>query len=586
MTMADLGRGFLGHGVGAYLGMDAASTQGALSNLALHPLKLTQVCVRTRAHLGVKMAGSVGSWRDPGHMGGAALCQCAQSRRKSQSSRLQAYQLLPSSPLWVCRGGAEPPAWRSSERGPGLRVGAAFCGGHPPTAPPTYAMGILRCVAVPCSRGSRRGCHRGGGITGTGAPSVPTAPNSPHQRAHWRRRGSSHQPAARLPDRASVSMGVTGASGFPCCSKASVDIMETQGDVNQYQLQAAQEEDEMELEKELLELEPSHKADLDPDLDPEPELEAKPEPEALLPSALCPALTLEPKEELNMGPNLKVADLESCSEDPEQQGYRIECLPRYMERLMQQDMSQWSVRSNSSYLSSTEEDQVYPDHRSIRVQTSKHLFRADKLIQASEHSLQRAISMQPRKKSMSETTSCSDQELVFKDTLCSEKQLQNPSPQPALPATGSQQPPSPCLSSSNLSPGLSLAELINFATSLAMASSGKVDLPNLEHMIKDPPKKVMEPSTEPAVDPTTQPAIEKPEREEPTEETQPAMEKPEREEPTEELEKPLEAGEPQKAWKQGDENVPCPSFDFSKPGDQEGHHRRGSESSPALNHVP
>nr|XP_023508134.1 spermatogenesis-associated protein 32 isoform X2 [Equus caballus] len=368
-----------------------------------------------------------------------------------------------------------------------------------------------------------------------------------------------------------------GASGFPCCSKASVDIMETQGDVNQYQLQAAQEEDEMEadileaaaveeLEKELLELEPSHKADLDPDLDPEPELEAKPEPEALLPSALCPALTLEPEEELDMGPNLKVADLESCSEDPEQQGYRIECLPRYMERLMQQDMSQWSVRSNSSYLSSTEEDQVYPDHRSIRVQTSKHLFRADKLIQASEHSLQRAISMQPRKKSMSETTSCSDQELVFKDTLCSEKQLQNPSPQPALPATGSQQPPSPCLSSSNLSPGLSLAELINFATSLAMASSGKVDLLNLEHMIKDPPKKVMEPSTEPAVDPTTQPAMEKPEREEPTEETQPAMEKPEREEPTEELEKPLEAGEPQKAWKQGDENVPCPSFDFSKPG--------------------
>uniref|UniRef100_A0A8C4LQP3 Spermatogenesis associated 32 n=1 Tax=Equus asinus asinus TaxID=83772 RepID=A0A8C4LQP3_EQUAS len=228
---------------------------------------------------------------------------------------------------------------------------------------------------------------------------------------------------------------------------------------------------------------------------------SKASPEALLPSALCPALTLEPEEELNMGPNLKVADLESCSEDPEQQGYRIECLPRYMERLMQQDMSQWSVRSNSSYLSSTEEDQVYPDHRSIRVQTSKHLFRADKLIQASEHSLQRAISMQPRKKSMSETTSCSDQEL---------------------------QPPSPCLSSSNLSPGLSLAELINFATSLAMASSGKVDLPNLEHMIKDP--------------------------------------KPEREEPTEELEKPLEAGEPQKAWKQGDENVPCPSFDFSKPG--------------------
>lgn len=56
------------------------------------------------------------------------MCQCAQSRRKSQSSRLQAYRLLPSSPLWVCRGGAEPP---------GLQRGAPGCGLGPPSAEDT-----------------------------------------------------------------------------------------------------------------------------------------------------------------------------------------------------------------------------------------------------------------------------------------------------------------------------------------------------------------------------------------------------------------------------------------------------------------
>lgn len=45
------------------------------------------------------------------------------------------------------------------------------------------------------------------------APPSSSAPLHPaSQRAHWRRRGSRHQPAPRLPDRASVSMGVTGAS--------------------------------------------------------------------------------------------------------------------------------------------------------------------------------------------------------------------------------------------------------------------------------------------------------------------------------------------------------------------------------------
>ncbi|XP_014644592.1 PREDICTED: spermatogenesis-associated protein 32 [Ceratotherium simum simum] len=340
-------------------------------------------------------------------------------------------------------------------------------------------------------------------------------------------------------------MGVTGANGFPCCGKESVDIMETQGDLNQHQFQPPlQEEDELELEKELLELEPGHEADLD--LDPELELEMEPEPEALLQSALCPVPMLKPEAELDVRPNL-----ESHSEDPRQQGYRIESLHPYTEGLTQQDISRWSLRSDFSYPSSTEEDEVCTDQRSICVQTSKHLFWADKVIQASENSLQRAFSMQPSKRSTDETTSRWNQESVPKDTLCSKKQLQNPSTQPALPAVGSQQPPSPGLSSSSLPSALGLAELINFASSLALASSSKIDLPNLEHMIKAPPQKAVEPSTEPAVGHAAQLTMHKPEGEALTKEL---------------LEKPPEAREPQKASKQEGKNFPHPYFDFSKPG--------------------
>lgn len=46
-------------------------------------------------------------------------------------------------------------------------------------------------------------------------PSSPAPLHPANQRAHWRRRGSSHQPAPRPPDRASVSMGVTGGSRRP-----------------------------------------------------------------------------------------------------------------------------------------------------------------------------------------------------------------------------------------------------------------------------------------------------------------------------------------------------------------------------------
>ncbi|KAB1265185.1 Spermatogenesis-associated protein 32 [Camelus dromedarius] len=309
------------------------------------------------------------------------------------------------------------------------------------------------------------------------------------------------------------------------------------GNINQYQFQPTQDEDEMELEKELLELEPPHREVVD--LDSELELEQKPKASSLL--ELCPAAKLKSEVKLDTEPKLEVPDLEFCSEDAGPQGYRIQSLHPYTEGLTQRDVGQWHMRSNSSYLGSAEDDQVSTNHRSIRVQTSKHLFWADKLIQASEHSLQKAISTQPQpvKKSTDETTSHLDQQSVPKGTMCSKEQLQDPSAQPALPATGSQPSSSPAT--------IGLADLINFASSLAMASSSKMDLPNLEHMVKAPPQKATEPPTEPTMD--------EPEQEKLTNEL---LEKP--------PEKPLEAGELQKALKQKDKSFPHPYLDVSKQG--------------------
>lgn len=259
-------------------------------------------------------------------------------------------------------------------------------------------------------------------------------------------------------------------------------------------------------EKELLELKPVQKEDLD--LKPKVELEPEPKPK-----------------------------------DPEQQEYRTE----FLQPFPQQDISQWSVRSNSSYLSAAEEGRASANHRSIRVQTSKHLFWADKLIQASEHSLQQAVGRQLDKKGTGKATSHQDQQSNLKDATCSKQQLQSPHAQPAPPAADAQQPPDPHPASLSPSPAIGLAELINFASSLAVASSSNMDLPKLEHMIKAPPQKAEAPSTDPAVPP----AVDQPEKEELTKEW---------------LEKPLEAGEPQKAWKQEDKSFPHSYLDFNKPG--------------------
>ncbi|XP_066876731.1 spermatogenesis-associated protein 32 [Kogia breviceps] len=344
-------------------------------------------------------------------------------------------------------------------------------------------------------------------------------------------------------------MGVTGANGFPCCDKESVDIVDTLGGINQNQFQPMQEEDDMELEKELLELEPPDKEvlRLDPELEPERKPKAFPQPE------MRPVVTVKPKAKLDTDPKLKVVNLGPFIEDPEPQGYKTESLQPYVEGLMQHDISRSSMRSNSSYLSTTGEDPASTDHHSIRAQTSEHLLWADKLLQASEHSLQQVISTQPLKESTTETACHPDQPSAPKDTVCSKKQSQAPRAQPDLPDKVSQQPPSPQPSPTPQTIGL--AELINFSSSLAMASSSRMDLPSLGHAIKAPLQRAMTPSTKPTADHTAQPTVDHPERENLTEEV---LEKPPGE--------PLEARELQDASKQEDKHFPHPYLDFIKPG--------------------
>ncbi|XP_037666442.1 LOW QUALITY PROTEIN: spermatogenesis-associated protein 32 [Choloepus didactylus] len=243
----------------------------------------------------------------------------------------------------------------------------------------------------------------------------------------------------------------------------------------------------LQLEAELLE----PKDNLDPNLD----LDMKADLE----------MELEPK--LEAKPDM--TDEESYDEDSEQHRYTIEPVNPYVEELPA--------------------SQDFGHQRSIRVQTSKHLFRADKLIQASEHSLQQVISMQ---------------------------QLQPSRPQASLPSLSSQPlPPSPFPSSSSLPPAIGLAELINFASALAMASSSKMDLPSLEGTIKAPSQKTLESPTKP----TREPAAQSPVKEPRQEETITVL-------PWRPSEKPPEAGKTQNAWSQDGTGFAGSCLDFNKPG--------------------
>uniref|UniRef100_A0AC11CTF5 Spermatosis associated 32 n=1 Tax=Ovis aries TaxID=9940 RepID=A0AC11CTF5_SHEEP len=306
-----------------------------------------------------------------------------------------------------------------------------------------------------------------------------------------------------------------GANGFPCCGKESVDIMDSQGDINRNQFQPIQEEDDMELEDELL----------------GPEL-----PEEELPQ-------VEPEQKPKPFPQ---AEPKAKQEDPEPQGYREESPQPYGDALTKPDIRQLSMRSNSSYVSSMDED-----YRSIHVQTSRHLFWVDRLIQVSEHSLQPVISTQTVQKSTEKTTRCPAQQTVPKDTESSKKQSQDSSAQQGPLDKASQKTPSPELSL--CTPSMGLEELINFASTLAMASSSRMDLPSLQHMIKSTPQKAKPPPTEPAVGHAAQPTTDEPEQGKLTKDEKPP-------------EEPGEARKTQDAPKREDEDVPHPCLDLRKPG--------------------
>ncbi|XP_055114762.2 spermatogenesis-associated protein 32 isoform X2 [Symphalangus syndactylus] len=336
-------------------------------------------------------------------------------------------------------------------------------------------------------------------------------------------------------------MGVTGTHGFPCCSKGSVEVAEMRDDLSQHQIQEEQElrVETFQLEADMLEQKPQLK--VDPDLDPDPDPDPDPELEigqvpALLESELYPALKLEAEQDTEANWNE-----ESDFEEPMQLVCKIESVHSNMGLPTLQTFRPWSL--NSNYQSFTEENHMSACHHSISAQTSKHLFWANKLIQASEHSLQRAINMQLNNGSAGQPIRSPLQEAI-PNALCSEEQLQIPDAHSAPPATSSQAP-SPLLSS-DLPPPIGLAELITFASSLAMASSSRIDLPSLEHMMKAPPQEALEPSTEPLL--TT-------------------VEEQEPEKHAESLpEKPREARAPLKSWSQEDKNFAQAYFDFGKPG--------------------
>ncbi|XP_032125919.1 spermatogenesis-associated protein 32 [Sapajus apella] len=289
------------------------------------------------------------------------------------------------------------------------------------------------------------------------------------------------------------------------------------------------------LEADALEQKPQPKVDLAPD--PDPDLEMEPVP-SLLESELYPDFKPE-------------AELDTEAKWNKEAGFkrflqplcRIESVHSNIGLPVPQTFRPRSL--NSSHHSFTEEKQVSANHCSISAQTSNHLFWANKLIQASEHSLQRAIHTQLNNTSTSQLTRAPGRAAVTTNTLCSEEQLQTPNARSAPPAASSQAPPSPLLPS-DLPPPIGLRELVTFASSLAMASSSRMDLPTLEHRMKAPPQQAPEPSTERVLTATKDGEPEK------HTETLPG--------------KPCEARAPQKSWSQESKKFPHSYLDFSKPG--------------------
>ncbi|XP_051015052.1 spermatogenesis-associated protein 32 [Acomys russatus] len=254
------------------------------------------------------------------------------------------------------------------------------------------------------------------------------------------------------------------------------------------------------LEAELPKQEPPPKVQPDPDPGPVPQLEE-----------MGPAVPSKPTSAAR-------------GESPEQEIYKVESPKSYKEELSSTNRT-WTFSASSSH---REEEQVPTQFRSIRVQTSTHLFWANKLIQASEHSLQQALEKHP--KSAREKKSVSISQVL---TEC-----------PPLPS-------SPPVSCTNLPTSIGLAELINFASSLAVASSSNKELPTLGSMIKSTSERPQDASME-----LCQP-IQAIKFSQATQITQISSEK---------TDKSPQDVTSHKSWTQETRNVACSYLDFSKTG--------------------
>ncbi|XP_074080469.1 spermatogenesis-associated protein 32 isoform X5 [Macrotis lagotis] len=181
-------------------------------------------------------------------------------------------------------------------------------------------------------------------------------------------------------------MGVTGINGFPCCSKKSVEVVETHDDFQEdpdYPPEPV--EDEIELLDDTLEL------DAEQDLESESELESELEPE--------PQLFPESESELEDEDSVPVSVFVQTSNlafnlTPRNvpTGSRVNV--QIQTAVGPEGKLELSISQEPRTLEATPvKDGQHHTFRSVFVQTSKHLFRMDKLIQASDSSLKQPLGL-------------------------------------------------------------------------------------------------------------------------------------------------------------------------------------------------
>nr|XP_020853293.1 spermatogenesis-associated protein 32 [Phascolarctos cinereus] len=180
-------------------------------------------------------------------------------------------------------------------------------------------------------------------------------------------------------------MGVTGGNGFPCCSKKSVEVVETHDDFHDPDPQPEPVEDDIELLDDTLDLEAEQdvesESELESELEPEPQLlpesESELEDEVPVPVPVSVfvqtsnlAFNLAPR---NMPPGPRVnVQIQTAVGPKGTLELSISHEPRSPEPL-------------------PVKDGLHHTFRSVFVQTSKHLFQMDKLIQASDHRLKQPL---------------------------------------------------------------------------------------------------------------------------------------------------------------------------------------------------